>query len=91
MDEGKELLEGFNAGYLIEKYRPTLAKQLANAVEGVELPFAEGFIAGSEEYSKERIQAKTIAKLREASEGSMLFSSRDKDKDDPEKGIDLDI
>ena len=91
MDEGKEILEGFNAGYLIEKHRPALAKQLTKAVEGVEVPFIEGFIAGSEEYAKERIQAKTIAKLREASKGSAPFPAKDKGKDDPEIEKDMEI
>lgn len=91
MDEGKEILEGFNTGYLIEKHRPALAKQLIKAVEGAELPFIEGFVAGSQEYAKERIQAKTIAKLREASKGSMPFPTKDKDKNTPDKEIDIDI
>ena len=91
MDEGKEILEGFNAGYLIEKHRPALAKQLVSAVEGVEVPFVEGFVAGSQEYVKERTQAKTIAKLREASKGSIPFPTKGKDKDVDEKGIEIDI
>lgn len=73
MDEAKEILEGFNASYILEKHRPALAKQLVEAVEGVELPFVEGFVAGSKEYAKERIQAKAIAKLREASKESIPF------------------
>lgn len=85
MDEGKEIVEGFNAGYLIEKHRPALAKQLTKAIEGVEVPFVEGFIAGAEEYAKERIQAKTIAKLREASKGSAPFPAKDKRKDIDDK------
>ena len=89
MDKGKEILEGFNAGYLIEKHHPTLAKQLVKAVVGTELPFVEGFVAGSQEYAKERIQAKTIAKLREASKGSTPFPG--KDKDDLDKGMEIDI
>ncbi len=91
MDEAKEIVEGFNAGYLIEKHCPALAKQLTKAVEGVEVPFVEGFIAGAEEYAKERIHAKTIAKLREASKGSIPFPKKNKGKDDPEKGIDIDL
>jgi hypothetical protein len=38
MSEEKDLVEGFNAGYIIEKHRPELAKQLLSAVDGVELP-----------------------------------------------------
>lgn len=93
MDEGKEILEGFNAGYLIEKHRPALAKQLVAAVEGMELPFTQGFVQGSVEYTKERIKAKTITKLREASKGSALFPTKNKGKDidDKDKGIEIDI
>lgn len=88
MDEGKELLEGFNAGYVIEKHRPALAKQLVTAVEGVELPFMEGFVAGTQEYAKERTQSKTIAKLREASKGSISRPTKDKGKDDMSMDVD---
>lgn len=90
MDKDKDLLEGFNAGYLIEKHRPALSKQLVSAVEGVELPFVEGFVAGTEEYAKERTQSKTIAKLREASRG-IPRPTKGKDRDDKEKGFEIDI
>jgi hypothetical protein len=87
MSEEKDLVEGFNAGYIIEKHRPELAKQLLNAVDGVELPFVEGFVAGSQEYAKERTQMKTISKLRNLSKGRIPKPTKDKDKD---KGIDMD-
>ncbi len=86
MDADKEILEGFNAGYIIEKHRPELAKQLVAAVEGVEVPFVEGFVAGSQEYAKERTQMKTISKLREASKGRIPRPIKDKEKD---KGFDI--
>ncbi len=88
MDEEKDILEGFNAGYIIEKHRPELAKQLVSAVEGVELPFVEGFVAGSQEYTKERTQMKTISKLREASKSRIPRPT--KDKDDKDKGFEID-
>ena len=90
MDADKEILEGFNAGYLIEKHRPALSKQLVAAVEGVELPFVEGFVAGTQEYAKERAQSKTIAKLREASKG-IPRPTKSKDRDDKDKGFIIDI
>lgn len=37
MDADQEILEGFNAGYIIEKHRPDLAKELVAAVEGFEI------------------------------------------------------
>ena len=89
MDTDQEILEGFNAGYIIEKHRPELAKQLVAAVEGIEVPFVEGFIAGSKEYSKERIQAKVITKIRRTLKDSISLRSKEKDKDDLEKDIDI--
>ena len=91
MDEDKEMLEGFNAGYIIEKHRPELAKQLVSAVEGVEIPFVEGFVAGSKEYAKERTQSKVISKLRESSQGRIPKSAEDKELKDREKGLEPDI
>lgn len=89
MDGGQEILEGFNAGYVIEKHRPELAQQLVTAVEGVELPFMEGFVAGSQEYAKERTQSKTIAKLREISKG--MTPGLGKRRDDRDKGSEVEL
>ena len=89
MDESKEITEGFNAGYLIEKHRPELALKLVKSVEGVELPFIEGFVAGSQEYAKERTQAKVISKLRETSKGRITNPKKDRSRDD--KGFEIDI
>lgn len=89
MDGSKEITEGFNAGYLIEKHRPELAQQLVKSVEGVELPFVEGFVAGSQEYAKERTRSKIISKLRESSGISKPPISKKKDRDVKEKGFDI--
>ncbi|MCB9352268.1 MAG: hypothetical protein H6573_32960 [Lewinellaceae bacterium] len=89
MDEEKELLEGFNAGYLIEKHRPELAQQLVKSVEGVELSFIEGFVAGSQEYAKERTRSKIISKLRDST--GISKPTPTKDKDDKDKGFEIDI
>lgn len=87
MDNAKEMLEGFNAGYIIEKHRPELSKKLVNAVQGADMPFIEGFIAGTEEYSKERSRSKIINKLRDGLQQQKTKSTKGKDKD---KGIDMD-
>ena len=89
MDTDKEILEGFNAGYIIEKHRPAISKQLVAAVKGVEIPFVEGFVAGTQEYAKERTQSKTIAKLREASKG-IPRPTKNKRRDDKEKDFGID-
>ena len=89
-DESKEITEGFNAGYMIEKHRPELAQQLVKSVEGVELPFIEGFVAGSQEYAKERTRSKIISKLRDAAKIPKLPPLKDRDMKDKDKGFDID-
>jgi hypothetical protein len=86
MSEIKEILEGFNAGYIIEQKQPELAKQLQAAVSEVEDEFFEGFVAGGEEASKERTRGKLLDKLRGDLSGSTRSRSKDLDKD----GIDMD-
>ena len=83
----KDQLEGFNAGYIIEKHRPELAQQLVEGLNGVDEPFIEGFLAGSQEFAKERevIKSKTISKLKGYGKGSISRRAKDRDK-----GIDLD-
>ena len=85
MDTGKEILEGFNAGYLIEKHRPGLNKQLVNAVEGVDMPFIEGYVAGSNECAKERTRSKNISRIVKASKS--IKPKQDKGRDD--KGFEI--
>lgn len=85
MDNAKEMLEGFNAGYIIEKHRPELSKKLVNAVQGANMPFIEGFIAGTEEYAKERSRSKIINKLRDGFQQQKTKPTKGKDK-----GIDMD-
>jgi len=81
MDKQHEIVEGFNAGYLVEKYRPELAKQLVKNLEGVDEPFSEGFVAGSKEYSRERSRGKLLTKLRKDFGGKKDSPAKDKGKD----------
>jgi len=82
--ESKEHLEGFNAGYLIEKHRPELAKVMTASLEGVDEPFVEGFLAGSKESQAEKTQerSKGLSKLRD--------SIRSRGKMDRDRGKDMD-
>jgi hypothetical protein len=89
MNEDKDLLEGFNAGYIIEKHRPALSQELQKAVEGVELPFVEGFVAGAEEYSIERNKLKAIEILKDHSKSSIPdFLKKGKSIEDKDRTID---
>lgn len=42
-----QLTKGFNAGYLLQKFEPELAMALMTSLEGVELPYFEGIMAGA--------------------------------------------
>ena len=84
MTEGKEILAGFNAGYIIEKHQPELFKQLENAIEKVELPFFESFIEGGKEYSKERAKTKFLNELKKD------FTQPPSYKDYSKEDIDID-
>jgi len=83
MEDNDQLVEGFNAGYVLEKYQPELAQKISQAVQAVEEDFFQGFVAGSEEYVKERNRAKLLEKLRgDISRPTRL--DRDIEKDDLE-------
>lgn len=90
MDAEKEVLAGYNAGYLIEKYRPELAKQLTAGLNGVDMPYIEGFVAGSRESTVEKAQNRTIAlqKLKDLAKGTIPNSpKKGREKGDKEMDI----
>ena len=76
----KEELEGFNAGYLIQKNNPALFKQLQKALDGVDVPFFENFKIGGKDAQKEKLkdQAKKIGKNAPTFDKS---KTKDKSKD----------
>lgn len=84
-DSEKEIVEGFNAGYVIEKYRSDLYQQLSKSLEGVDTPYFGAFIEGGKESIKERelSRSKAISRLRKFTRPSR---DRSKDKD---KGFDI--
>lgn len=84
-----QIAEGFNAGYIIEKHQPALAQQLNAAIESVEDEFFQGFVAGSQQYTKEKAQSKTISKLRDTSR-SIPRPTQDRGRGDKDKGFEID-
>ena len=87
MNEAKEIQEGFNAGYILEQYRPQLTKAIIEGIKEGNAPFLEGFKAGSQEYAKERGRSKFLEKLR----GPSIPKSVEKEKGKESKGIDREI
>ncbi len=94
--ENNDLVEGFNAGYMIEQHRPELASQLVQSLghesnKGKE-PFTEGFIKGNEESLKERqiTKSKSISKLKSFGKDRIPKPTRSKDRGKDGKGFEID-
>ena len=81
-DSEKELIEGFNTGYILEKFRPELAQHLLEGLQKMEDAFAEGFVAGSQESIMERdkTRSKVISKLKGFAKDSSSLPKKNKDK-----------
>ncbi len=62
MSEIKDIMEGFNAGYIIQQKRPEVFKQLESAINEVELPFFDAFIKGGLESKEERLKFLMLGK-----------------------------
>ena len=53
MAEYDDIKDGFNAGYVLHKHEPELAKQLAETYKDVDGDYFKAFISGTEEYARE--------------------------------------
>lgn len=55
MIDEKDYIQGFNAGYILQQYRPELVPEISKTVEPA-TGYVEGFLNGKEEYEIERAQ-----------------------------------
>lgn len=85
MSQNKEILEGFNAGYLLEQHDPALAKQLNEAVSEVGEDFFQAFIEGREEFIKDKSRSKLLKQLKKDFSNSSKIPSKQKGKGGPDK------
>ncbi|MEM8528079.1 MAG: hypothetical protein AAF806_10435 [Bacteroidota bacterium] len=85
MSASPQEVNGFNAGYLIEKHLPKLSGMLRKNLEQSQNEFVVAFVAGGTEMKKERNRSKVFSKLR--SSGKDIAVS----KDQPTKGIEPEI
>lgn len=88
MNENFVYTKAFNAGYLLEKFLPQLAKLLTSNLSDSDNEFAQGFIAGSNQYNLEKtpVKSKLLERLKEDAKYSKNTPAKDK-----EKGFDKDI
>ncbi len=62
MSEINDIVDGFNAGYIIQQNRPEIFKQLENVLNEVELPFFDAFVKGGIESKEERLKTIMLGK-----------------------------
>ena len=55
MNELELVKKGFNAGYLLNKYDPTLAVKIRTSLADQNHPYALGYVAGMKEYKREQL------------------------------------
>lgn len=92
MEESDKLTKGFNAGYLLQKFEPELAKVLTVSLEGVEAPYIEGVLAGSKQFILEKELEKTdLYPGMDEDYDLDISDDKDLDQDIDLGGEDLDI
>ncbi len=81
--------KAFNAGYLIEKHLPQLSQLLVKGFQGSDHPYVQGFVAGSNEMTKERTLSKSrfLDRLRD----NFGNNEQPKTKDRGDRKMDIDI
>lgn len=93
MEANDQLTKGFNAGYLLQKFEPVLAKSLMIGLEGVDVPYFEGARAGAKQFVIEKELEKSDIFPGMDADFDLGLSDKDLDKN-PELGkddLDLEI
>lgn len=90
MTEEEIIQKGFNAGYRLQKLKPELASQLQQGFSDKEHPYAQAFIAGTEQYVKDSSKDKSsfVDKYFNKIKSQTKTKSPDKGKS-KDKGVDL--
>lgn len=80
MSEKEKIQAGFNKGYLIAKYKPSLAQLLAKGILNTEAPYSIGLSAGIKEANDE------LSKLKHKNfDFSKSYKKRKRNKKDINK------
>jgi hypothetical protein len=85
MNDEKEILEGFNAGYIIRSKKPELFDQLKSQFEDLKIPFFTSFVSGGREFDFTKVKS---ALKNYPVEHKRVKSEKGKSKEEP--GMDLD-
>ena len=105
MEKEKRMLEGFNVGYTLQKYQPSVMDSLKKDVGDSHDPFFQGMVAGSIEMQKERqhrafpgISQNMKEEIQKKLRGNESNKNRDKGQDlgrnnkrNKDKGLDFEM
>lgn len=89
MKNDDQILDGFNDGYIIQKYEPELANQMITNLDGVDEPYMKGFVAGAREYQMEKELEKSHLFPGMDEDFHLDFPDKDRDREDPDLDIDI--
>lgn len=87
MTQEEQLQKGFNAGFKMQHLDAKLAETMQQSMKGNDHPYAQGFIKGREEFSKELAQDKSnyksqyFERLSDSSASQSLEQSIDLNKE----------
>jgi len=91
MEPSDKITKGFNAGYLLQKHDPELAKTLLPSLEGVELPYFQGVMAGSKQFVLEQELEKEDLYPGMDDDFDIDISDKDLDQNLDKDDFDIDI
>lgn len=83
MTEAQQIQKGFNHGYQLQKLQPDLARTIQDGFPDKDHPYAKGFMAGSQEYTKEQTKEKSSY----LPDTSRLYFSKGQEKIRDDRGI----
>ena len=91
MNKEDQSLKGFNAGYIIQKHEPHLARKVLADLENSDDAYMQGFVAGAKEYQLEIELEKSnfFPGMDEAFNTRELNKEIQPEKDDKDLEIDI--
>ena len=85
MTEEQHIQKGFNHGYQLQKLQPELAQSVKEGLSDKDHPYAKGFLAGAQEYSREKENEKSSYQP----DLGPKRQSKSQDKSQKDKGFEL--
>ena len=93
MNNDDQILNGFNDGYIVQKYEPELAGKLIADLNNTDEPYAQGFVAGAKEYQMEKELDKSdlFPGMDEGLKSDFPHEESEKNLNQEDKGFDIEI